>query len=76
MDVMFWGLARPALAALPLLTRTGGRILAVTSVGGKLPAPHLLPYGAAKHAAVGFAEGLRLSRPGGEVCRSPSAYRG
>jgi len=60
MDVMFWGLVRPALAALPLLARTGGRILAVTSVGGKLPAPHLLPYGAAKHAAVGFAEGLRL----------------
>lgn len=60
MDVMFWGLARPALAALPLLARTRGRILAVTSIGGKLPAPHLLPYGAAKHAAVGFAEGLRL----------------
>jgi short-subunit dehydrogenase len=60
MDVMFWGLARPALEALPLLARTGGRILAVTSIGGKLPAPHLLPYGAAKHAAVGFAEGLRL----------------
>ncbi|GAA4556441.1 SDR family oxidoreductase [Pseudonocardia xishanensis] len=60
MDVMFWGLVRPVLAALPLLARTRGRILAVTSVGGKLPAPHLLPYGAAKHAAVGFAEGLRL----------------
>ena len=37
-----------------------GRLLAVTSVGGKLPAPHLLPYTAAKHAAVGFAEGLRV----------------
>ncbi|MCE0767911.1 SDR family oxidoreductase [Pseudonocardia kujensis] len=60
MDVMFWGLARPALEAMPLLARSGGRILAVTSIGGKLPAPHLLPYGAAKHAAVGFAEGLRL----------------
>ncbi|MCE3551717.1 SDR family oxidoreductase [Pseudonocardia sp. RS11V-5] len=60
MDVMFWGLVRPALEALPLLARTRGRILAVTSIGGKLPAPHLLPYGAAKHAAVGFAEGLRL----------------
>lgn len=62
MDVMFWGLVHPVLAALPALRRTGGRILAVTSVGGKLPAPHLLPYCAAKHAAVGFAEGLRGQR--------------
>jgi len=60
MDVMFWGLVHPVLAALPALRRNGGRILAVTSVGGKLPAPHLLPYCAAKHAAVGFAEGLRI----------------
>ncbi len=30
------------------------------SIGGKLPAPQLLPYVAAKHAAVGFAEGLRV----------------
>jgi NAD(P)-dependent dehydrogenase (short-subunit alcohol dehydrogenase family) len=35
-----------------------GRIITVTSLGGKVPAPHLLPYAAAKHAAVGFSEGL------------------
>jgi short-subunit dehydrogenase len=60
MDVMYWGLVHSTLASLPVLRRHGGRILAVTSVGGKLPAPHLLPYTAAKHAAVGFAEGLRV----------------
>jgi short-subunit dehydrogenase len=61
MNVMFWGLLHPVLAALPVMAERGGaRILAVTSVGGKLPAPHLLPYTAAKHAAVGFAEGLRV----------------
>jgi NAD(P)-dependent dehydrogenase (short-subunit alcohol dehydrogenase family) len=60
MDVMFWGAVHLSLAALPLLSRGSGRVLAVTSVGGKLPAPHLLPYCAAKHAAVGFAEGLRV----------------
>jgi len=59
MNVMFWGTVHPTLAALPLLRDRGGRILVITSVGGKLPAPHLLPYVAAKHAAVGFAEGLR-----------------
>jgi short-subunit dehydrogenase len=60
MDVMFWGVVHPVLAALPTLREHGGRVLVVTSIGGKLPAPHLLPYVAAKHAAVGFAEGLRV----------------
>jgi NAD(P)-dependent dehydrogenase (short-subunit alcohol dehydrogenase family) len=61
MGVMFWGVVHPVLAALPSMReRGGGRILVITSVGGKIPAPHLLPYTAAKHAAVGFAEGLRV----------------
>jgi NAD(P)-dependent dehydrogenase (short-subunit alcohol dehydrogenase family) len=60
MDVMFWGAVHVTDAAMPLLIRNRGRLLAVTSVGGKLPAPHLLPYTAAKHAAVGYAEGLRV----------------
>jgi short-subunit dehydrogenase len=60
MDVMFWGVVHPVLAALPALRERRGRVLVVTSIGGKLPAPHLLPYVAAKHAAVGFAEGLRV----------------
>jgi short-subunit dehydrogenase len=60
MDAMFWGVVHPVLAALPALREHRGRLLVVTSVGGKLPAPHLLPYVAAKHAAVGFAEGLRV----------------
>lgn len=59
LDVMFWGLLHPALAALPVMREQGrGRILVITSIGGKLPAPHMLPYTVAKHAAVGFAEGL------------------
>jgi short-subunit dehydrogenase len=60
MDIMFWGTVYTTLAAMPMLRRSGGRLLAITSIGGKLPAPHLLPYTAAKHAAVGFAEGLRI----------------
>jgi short-subunit dehydrogenase len=60
MDVMFWGGVHVTAAAMPSLRRSRGRLLAVTSVGGKLPAPHLLPYTAAKHAAVGYAEGLRV----------------
>src|SRR3954447_20844402 len=60
MDVMYWGVVRPTLAAMPALRAHHGRVLVVTSIGGKLPPPHLLPYTAAKHAAVGFAEGLRV----------------
>lgn len=60
LDVILWGTVHPTLAALPLMrAQGGGRVLAITSVGGKIPAPHLLPYVTAKHAAVGFAEGLR-----------------
>ncbi|WP_222131319.1 SDR family NAD(P)-dependent oxidoreductase [Pseudonocardia sp. C8] len=60
MDVMYWGIVHTVDAALPLLRRRHGRVLAVTSIGGKLPAPHLAPYTAAKHAAVGYAEALRV----------------
>lgn len=61
MDLMFYGVLHPVLAALPVMKERGaGRILIISSIGGKLPAPHLLPYVAAKHAAVGFAEGLRV----------------
>ena len=33
--------------------------MVITSVGGKVPTPRLLPYTAAKFATVGFAESLR-----------------
>src|SRR5262249_26113621 len=35
------------------------RIAIVTSIGGKLSVPHLVPYSSAKFAATGFAEGIR-----------------
>ena len=48
------------LAALPVMRAQGhGRIVTITSIGGKLSVPHLLPYSTAKFAAVGFSEGLR-----------------
>jgi NAD(P)-dependent dehydrogenase (short-subunit alcohol dehydrogenase family) len=63
----FWGAVHATLAALPLMRRRGrGRIVNITSIGGKLSVPHLLPYSAAKFAFVGFSEGLRaeLQREG------------
>jgi short-subunit dehydrogenase len=44
-----------------------GRIVADTSIGGKLSVPHLLPYSTAKFAAVGFPEGLRTELGRGPV---------
>lgn len=35
------------------------RIVNITSIGGKVSVPHLLPYGTAKFGTVGFSEGLR-----------------
>jgi len=59
MDVMYWGVVYPTLAVLPQMrARHSGRIANVTSIGGKVGVPHLLPYSSAKFAAVGFSEGL------------------
>lgn len=67
MDIMFWGVLHPTLAVLPqMLERRSGRIVNITSIGGKVSVPHLLPYNCAKFAAVGLSEGLRAElRPKG-----------
>lgn len=60
MGVMFWGAVHPTLAVLPqMLERKSGRIVNITSIGGKVSVPHLLPYNCAKFAAVAFSEGSR-----------------
>jgi NAD(P)-dependent dehydrogenase (short-subunit alcohol dehydrogenase family) len=60
MATNFWGMLYPTLAVLPRMReRRTGRIVNITSIGGKLGIPHLLPYSASKFAAVGFSQGLR-----------------
>lgn len=60
MDVMFWGAFHPIWAALPqMIERGSGRIVTITSIGGKVSVPHLIPYSCAKFAAVALSEGLR-----------------
>jgi short-subunit dehydrogenase len=59
MRVMYWGTVYSTLEALPdMLARRSGHIANVTSIGGRVSIPHLLPYSSAKFAAVGFSEGL------------------
>ncbi len=59
MDVMYWGVVNITLAVLPQMkARRSGRIANITSIGGRIAVPHLLPYSSAKFAAVGFSEGI------------------
>ncbi len=65
---MFWGVVHPTFAVLPQMReRREGRVANVTSIGGKLSVPYLLPYNAAKFAAVGFSEGLRAELSGSGI---------
>lgn len=60
MDIMYWGTVNTTFSVLPhMRERASGRIVNITSIGGKVSIPHLLPYSAAKFAAVGFSEGMR-----------------
>ena len=59
MNVMFWGTVHPTLTVLPQMISHGrGKIVNITSIGGRVAVPHLVPYCCAKFACVGFSEGL------------------
>lgn len=60
LDVFFWAPFYTTLAALPdMRTRHSGRIVNISSIGGKISVPHLLPYSVGKFALSGFSEGMR-----------------
>lgn len=59
MQTNFWASLYMIRAALPHFMEKGaGRIVNITSIGGKIAIPHLLPYTASKFALVGLSEGL------------------
>lgn len=67
-DVMLWGPINLSLALLPRMTGRGhGRFGVVTSIGGKISPPRLLPYSVAKFGAVGLTEGLSAELAGSGV---------
>jgi len=64
-DIMTFGPVHVALAVLPEMRKRGrGRIGTITSIGGAVSVPHLLPYSTAKFGAVGFARGLSAELAG------------
>ncbi len=55
-----WGPLYTMLAAIPHMRRQGGgRIVNVSSIGGKVAVPHLIPYCTSKFALVGLSDGMR-----------------
>ncbi|HZU41330.1 MAG TPA: SDR family oxidoreductase [Terriglobales bacterium] len=59
-DTHFWGPLYTTLAVLPQMReRRSGRIVNISSIGGIVSVPHLLPYSAGKFALTGFSQGLR-----------------
>ena len=60
MDSNFWSAVYTTMAVLPhMRSLRSGRIVNITSIGGKISVPHLLPYSASKFAFYGFSRGLR-----------------
>lgn len=60
MQAHFWGPLNTILTVLPSMRqRRQGRIVNISSIGGKVSVPHLVPYSASKFALVGLSKGLR-----------------
>jgi short-subunit dehydrogenase len=60
MQAHFWAPLNTIMAVLPSMRqRKAGRIVNISSIGGKVAVPHLVPYSASKFALVGLSKGLR-----------------
>jgi NAD(P)-dependent dehydrogenase (short-subunit alcohol dehydrogenase family) len=65
-DVNFFGTIETTQAFLPALRETGGRIVNVSSIGGKLAAPFVGAYASSKFALEAASDALRVElRPFG-----------
>lgn len=60
MEVNFSGLVQCTYYAPPYLKDSGGRVVNVSSLGGKFAIPYNTSYIASKHAVAGFSDSLRM----------------
>ncbi|TKR92448.1 hypothetical protein L596_007098 [Steinernema carpocapsae] len=77
-DVNTLGVVRTTHAFKPLLKRSKGRIVTVTSVAGRMSSPCAGPYSAAKYAAEAYMDTIRQElRPYGITCciLEPGAFK-
>jgi len=60
MQLHFWAPFKLIAQIVPeMRTWGGGRIVNISSIGGKVAVPHLAPYSASKFALTGFSDALR-----------------
>jgi NAD(P)-dependent dehydrogenase (short-subunit alcohol dehydrogenase family) len=60
MATHFWGPLHLMFEIVPAMRRRGfGRIVNITSIGGRIAVPHLAPYCASKFALVGLSDAVR-----------------
>lgn len=67
METNYLGVVNGVHAVLPELKKTGGMIVAVSSIQGKIGVPLHTGYVASKHAVLGFFEALRMELDGSGV---------
>lgn len=61
MGVHFWGQLYTTMAVLPgMQARKWGRIVNISSIGGRFNSPHLPAYHAAKFASTGLSQSMRV----------------
>lgn len=61
MAIHFWAPFYTMQAVVPIMKRQGaGRIVNISSIGGKIAVPHLAPYCASKFALVGLSKAMRV----------------
>lgn len=60
MNAHFWAPLNTMMAVLPRMRqRKSGRIVNISSIGGRVSVPHLVPYCASKFALTGLSRGMR-----------------
>jgi len=60
MKLHFWAPLELIMQIIPEMRRRGGgRIVNISSIGGKIAVPHMAPYAASKFALVGLSDALR-----------------
>src|SRR6266480_3694570 len=60
MKLHFWAPFELIMQIIPEMRRRGGgRIVNISSIGGKIAVPHMTPYAASKFALVGLSDALR-----------------
>jgi short-subunit dehydrogenase len=68
-NVNFYGAVYCTYYALPYLKKTHGRVVAISSLGGKAAIPYNTPYCSSKYALHGFYDSLRMEvYPSGVSC--------